>query len=82
MYTKTDWRGRIKAAKLYRSNLNWCHPAFIEETEFEILSCIFLSNLDSTSDTEEVRQAKQLKEAETTTKISAEPKGTVADLLL
>lgn len=53
----------------------------MEETEFEILSCFFLSNLDSTSDTEKVRQAQQLKEAETTTKISAE-KGTVADLLL
>lgn len=34
-----------------------------EETEFEILSCFFLSNLDSTSGTKKVRQAQQLKEA-------------------
>lgn len=82
MYTKTDWRGKIKEAKLYRSNLNWCHPACIEETEFEILSCFFLSNLDSTSDTKKVRQAQQLKEAKTTKKVSAEPRETATDLLL
>lgn len=43
------------------------------------MSCFFLSNLDSTSDTEKVRQAQQLKEAKTTKKIRAEPKETATD---
>lgn len=73
MYTKTDWRGRIEEAILYQSNLSWCHPACIEETEFEIMSCFLLTNLDSTSD-KEVRPVQQLKEVKTTKKISAEPK--------
>lgn len=38
------------------------------------MSCFFLTNLDSTSGTEKVRQAQQLKEAKTTKKISAEPR--------
>lgn len=46
------------------------------------MSCFFLTNLDSTSDTEKVRQAQQLKEAKTTKKISAEPKEEATDLSL
>lgn len=53
-----------------------------EETEFEILSCFFLSNLDSTSATKKVRQAQQLKEAKTTKQVSAEPRETATDILL
>lgn len=82
MYTKTDWRGRIKEAILYQSNLSWCHPACIEETEFEIMSCFLLTNLDSASDREKVRPVQQPKEVKTTKKISAEPKETATDLSL